>query len=241
MAALGAGDDAQVLLLRLLVSGQHLADARPVDAHRLLGEEVLAGLDGRLDVLGPEAGRGGQHHQVTAVDDLLIGVEADEAAIVGDIDLILVVAHALTAVPQVVLEHVAQGIQLDVVAGAGRRADVVGGAAAPAAAADQADLDHIAARRVRRCSAGRGRWWPWPRSSSAGSPAGWRKKPWESLARSWCVSWCSFGWNRARAPRPRPAHSAPVDRSDRGTPVRAHRDSKHAAAAVGPLSGCPCP
>ena len=45
----------RLLLLGLLVGGQHLADAGAVDADRLLGEEVLAGLDRRLDVLGPEA------------------------------------------------------------------------------------------------------------------------------------------------------------------------------------------
>ena len=48
-----------------------------------------------LDVLGPEAGRGGQHHQVAAVDHLLVGVEADEAAVVGDVELLLAVLVVL--------------------------------------------------------------------------------------------------------------------------------------------------
>ena len=91
VAALGAGDDGQLLALGLLVGGQHLADAGAVDADGLLGEEVLAGLDGRLDVQGPEARRRRQHHQVAAVDHLLVGVEADEAAVVGDVELVLAV------------------------------------------------------------------------------------------------------------------------------------------------------
>ncbi len=89
VAALGAGDDRQALLVGLLIGGQHLADAGAVDGDRLLGEEVLAGLDRGLDVQGPEAGRRRQHHQVAAVDHLLIGVEADEAAVVGDVELLL--------------------------------------------------------------------------------------------------------------------------------------------------------
>ena len=89
VAALGAGDDRQSLLVRLFVGGQHLADAGAVDGDRLLGEELLARLDGGLDVLGPETWRRRQHHQVAAVDHLLIGVEADEAAVVGDVELVL--------------------------------------------------------------------------------------------------------------------------------------------------------
>ena len=91
MTALGAGDDGQLLGLGLLVGGQHLADAGGVNAHGFLGEQVLAGLDDRFDVQGPEARRRGQHHQVAAIDDLLIGVEADEAAFVGDFELVLAV------------------------------------------------------------------------------------------------------------------------------------------------------
>ena len=89
VAALGAGDDRQVLLLGLLVGGQHLADAGAVDGDRLLGEECLPALIGGLDVLGPEARAGSPAYQVAAVDDLLIGVEADEAAVVGDVELVL--------------------------------------------------------------------------------------------------------------------------------------------------------
>ena len=83
VAALRAGDDVQALLVRLLVGGQHLADAGRVHADRLFGEQVLAGRDRRLDVQRPEARRRGQHDVVDfgAVDDLLVGVEAVEAAV----------------------------------------------------------------------------------------------------------------------------------------------------------------
>ncbi len=85
MAALRARDDCQFLALGFLVGGQHLADAGRVNADGFLGEEVLAGLDDRFDVMGSKARRCRQHHQVTAVDYLLIGIEADKAAVVGDI------------------------------------------------------------------------------------------------------------------------------------------------------------
>ena len=74
-----------------------------------------------------EAGRGGEDHQVAAVDDLLIGVEADEAAVVGDVELVLacgVLAEPVAAVIEVVLEDVAHGVELDVVGRAGGLADV---------------------------------------------------------------------------------------------------------------------
>ncbi len=151
VAALGAGDDAEVLLLGLLGGGEHLADAGAVDGDGLLGEDVLAGLDDGFEVLRAEARRGGQDHQVAAVDDLLVGVEADEAAVVGDVELLLddvVVLESFAAALEAVLEDVAEGVELDVVGGAGGLADVLGGAGAAAAAADQADLDRVAAGGV---------------------------------------------------------------------------------------------
>ena len=98
MAALGPGDDGQVLGLGLLGGGQDGPDAGAVDGDGLLAEEVLAGGDGGLDVLRAEAGRGGQDHQIDArVDHLPVGVEADEAAIVGDLDLVAELAGQLLA------------------------------------------------------------------------------------------------------------------------------------------------
>ncbi len=56
-------------------------DAGRVDGHRLLGEDVLAGLDGRAQVDRPEMRRGAeQDHVDPAAQELAVGVEPDEAA-----------------------------------------------------------------------------------------------------------------------------------------------------------------
>ena len=57
-------------------------------------------------------------------------------------------SDAVAAVLEVVLEDVAHGVKLDVVARAGGLADVLGGTAAAASATDQADLDRVAAGGV---------------------------------------------------------------------------------------------
>src|SRR5262249_20819869 len=148
VAALGAGDDRQALLPGFLVGCEHPADAGPVDCDRFLGEELLAGLDDRLDVQGPEAGWGRQRHEVAAVDHLLVGIEPDEAAVIGDVELLLtmrIVPDTLAAVLEVVFEDVAHGVERDVGAGARGLADVLGRAGAAPTAADQPDLDCIAA------------------------------------------------------------------------------------------------
>ena len=63
-----------------LADSEHRAHAGRVDGDRLLGEDVLAGLDGGLEVHRAEAGRRGEDHDVdVAGDHLLVGVEADEA------------------------------------------------------------------------------------------------------------------------------------------------------------------
>ncbi len=79
------GDEAEVLLLGLFGGGHRHLHRRHVDAVRLFAEDVLAGVDGRLQVDGVEVRRGGdQHHVDAALDQLLVGVEADEAMIVVD-------------------------------------------------------------------------------------------------------------------------------------------------------------
>ena len=57
MAALRARDDGQALLRGQLGRGDDRADADRIDGDRLLHEDVLAGLDGGLEVDRPEAGR----------------------------------------------------------------------------------------------------------------------------------------------------------------------------------------
>ena len=77
-----ARDDRQALRLRQLAALQHRADARGIDGDRLLGEDVLAGLDRGPEMQRPEVRRRAeQHHVDTAVDELLVGVEADEAVV----------------------------------------------------------------------------------------------------------------------------------------------------------------
>ncbi len=79
------GDEREVFLLGLGGGGQHAADAGGVDGHRLLGEDVQPGLDGRFDVHGAVMRRRGQEHHVHAAGhELLIGVEADESPLGRD-------------------------------------------------------------------------------------------------------------------------------------------------------------
>ena len=82
VAALGAGDDREALPRGELRRGDHRADAERVDRHRLLREDVLAGLDRGLEVRGAEEGRGGEDHHVDVRGQhLLVGVEAGEAGL----------------------------------------------------------------------------------------------------------------------------------------------------------------
>ena len=159
-----AGDDRQVLLLRLAARLQDRADAGGVDGDRLLAEDVLAGLDGRLEVQRPEVRRRGQEHHVDAAGDhLLVGVEADEAAVGRDVDLGRRSSASFWSVLEAVLEPVLEGVahrdELDVRVGVqGLR----GRAGAAAAAADEADAQGVAAggvdqrRGTQRDGAGRG-------------------------------------------------------------------------------------
>ena len=63
-----------------------LAQAGPVDGHRLLDERVDPFLDGVGQMERPEMGRRGQDDQVDLVDDVLVRVESGVLAILGDVD-----------------------------------------------------------------------------------------------------------------------------------------------------------
>src|SRR5207253_2975755 len=154
VTALGTGHHAQVALVSLVIRGEHLPDTSRIRGDRLLREEVLARGDGGGDVQRPEARRRGQHDVVRGGNHLLIGVKADKAALFGNIHAIakrldLLVLHELVclaaAVLQPVLEDVAQRNNLNIRSGVQH---IIDGPGTAAAAADQADLDHIAAGRV---------------------------------------------------------------------------------------------
>ncbi len=141
VAALGAGHDGEALLRRELRGGDDGADAERVDRHRLLREDVLAGLDRGLEVLGAEEGRGGEDHHVDVRgQDLLPGVEAGEAGLgsggePGGGELLLQLPQRPL---ELVGEHVAEGGDHDVGGGGGA---VDGRAGAAPAAADDPDPD----------------------------------------------------------------------------------------------------
>ena len=101
---------------------------------------MLAGINRRLEVDRAEARRRGQQHDVhAAVNHLLVGVQAHEALLGRDFDLVRVrLLQALQALLQLVLERVAHRGEDDVRVGIERLA---GGAGAAPAAADQPDAE----------------------------------------------------------------------------------------------------
>ena len=166
---LRAGDDREVLLLRLLDQREALADAGRVHGHRLLAEDVLPGLDRGLEVDRAEARRRGEDDEVDAgVEHLLVGVEPVEGRLRGDLDLVGELAgscssalfdlNARTA-PSAWLLNTSPTATIStfgfaplICASASRMSRTAPRAAA--AAADQADLDRLVAGGER---AGRGR------------------------------------------------------------------------------------
>ena len=68
----------------------HAAHARGIDGHRLLAEDVLAGVDGGLQVQRAEVGRRAEQHDFrVAVHHPLVAVEAGERGVVGDAELLV--------------------------------------------------------------------------------------------------------------------------------------------------------
>ena len=117
VAALQADAHLQALFVGQLVGLHEHAEAGGVGAAGLFHEDVLAGLDRRLVVRGAEARRRGQDHHVdAAVDGLLVGVQADEHAVLRNVRLfrkVLFEMAASTLGP--VLEGVGEGHDFDVV------------------------------------------------------------------------------------------------------------------------------
>ena len=83
-----SGNEGQFFLACFLDRLEHRADARSIDRDRFFAKDVLPRGDRRLEVQRTEMGRCRQQHDVDiALEDLLVGVEADEAAFRGNIDL----------------------------------------------------------------------------------------------------------------------------------------------------------
>ena len=78
-------DEDRALLLSLVTCRPDSTQPGAIDRDRLLDEEVLARVDGSLDVQRTEVRRGRQEDDVTVVDDALIGVKADELVLRGDV------------------------------------------------------------------------------------------------------------------------------------------------------------
>jgi hypothetical protein len=149
VAALRAGDDRDAGLLRFFHEREALADARGIDRHRLLAEDVLLRLHRGFEVQRAEARRGGEDHEIDAGGlHLLVRVEAVEHGFRRGLDasaVLLVLLPVVEAVLRLPFEHVAERDDLD---GLVRVEDVANRAVAAPAAPDHADLDGVPARGV---------------------------------------------------------------------------------------------
>ncbi len=161
VVALEADADFEILLFGHLGGRQHAANSRSIDSDGLFHEGVFSLFDGIRKVDGPEMGRGREDRHVDAgVDGLLVGVEADEAALRRHVDLpgktlvrfpvvagVLPLAERGQAGFELVGEQVGHRPELHRPRGCqGLRGRA--GAAAPAS--DQGDFERFAAGRVGR-------------------------------------------------------------------------------------------
>ena len=115
-----------------------------VDADRLLHEDVLARLDGGVEVEGAEARGRGEDDEVDVrqVEEPLGGVEAGEPSILGAVDLVLHALHAFECAVDAVLKRVGDRRELDVRPGHGER--LLEGPGPATTGPDQPDLDRVA-------------------------------------------------------------------------------------------------
>ena len=104
------------------------------------GEDVLARFDGGGDVHRPEAGRRREDHQVDiGGEHFLVGVEADEAHVILDLELVAERSlERILGTIETILEQVAHGDEFDVVV---MEQAVARGAGASSAAADERDAE----------------------------------------------------------------------------------------------------
>jgi hypothetical protein len=145
VAPLRAGDDREAFLCRQLRGGDHGTDANRIDGDRFLHEDVFPGLDRRLEVDRAEPGGGGgdDHVHVGTGEDPEIVVEAGETPVRRNLDPIRELAlQLLEGALDPVGHEIAERDHFD----AGVGIEAVEGCACPAsAAADDTDLDGVAA------------------------------------------------------------------------------------------------
>jgi len=141
----------------LLAGGQHRADAGGINSNGLLGENVLARTDGSRHVQRPKTGGRAQENDVhSALKDAVVGVEADELTLSGNVDFVgngLATSKRCQAAVEFVAKHVAHGHQPNI---AIRVEGLGSGASSAAAAADQTDSQCVVAPavdvgRARQC------------------------------------------------------------------------------------------
>ena len=140
----------EVFLLRFLSELEHPARGRAIHGDGLFHKHVQALPDGVSEVDPTKRRRRRENDNVArlqAVHRLLVGVETDELAILRDIDLIFAVPlHLVVTSLEPVIEHIGHGDQFDRTGLDGK--GIGRGAGAPAAAADQGNLDRVVLRRM---------------------------------------------------------------------------------------------
>ena len=133
---------------------QELAHAGRIDGHGLLGMKTcLPAATAASKWIGRKPGGVARITRSQSVcEQLLVGIEADELPLLGDIDLrrIVLPVDGAIAACDAIGERIGHRDELHLAAAGVHRLDRRAGAAA--AAADQADLDRVAAESV--CAAG---------------------------------------------------------------------------------------
>jgi hypothetical protein len=155
--ALVAGHEAyanlQVRPGGILGEEQHFLTGGAVDGDGFFHENVEFFLNGVAEMHPSERGGRGENHDIAgleAIHRLLVGIEADEFSVGGDIhELGVVFDDVVVASLQAIFEDIGHGDELDRATGGSEGID--GGTAPPPAASDKGDLDHIAALRMNIC------------------------------------------------------------------------------------------
>ena len=143
---LESDDDLELLFVGHLRRLEAQPRPEAVDAHRLLHEDVLAGLDGRVEVERPEAGGRREDDEVAVVEHLLVAVEALELTVLGDVHLAFHAFDRLERPLDAVLEGIGDRGDLHVRSRHGE--GLLEGTRATTAGTDQADADQVGRRAL---------------------------------------------------------------------------------------------